>query len=217
MVFPVRLPRLYAILDAQAVRASGLDLLSTAQAFRDAGISLLQYRDKTADQKTYLETARRIAATFEGSGATLIVNDWPELCVEAGWHGVHLGQGDLPVSAARAIVGPDRIIGLSTHTPGQVLAAEQSEADYVAIGPVFATHSKADPESPVGLAGVAAARSLTRKPLVAIGGISAETLSSVLAAGASSVAVIGALLGAEEGLAARARALLSVADAADPL
>lgn len=187
------MPSLYAILDAEAVQAKGWELIQVARELHAGGVELLQYRDKHAGSEDLLANARRIGVVFEGA-ATLILNDDPELCVRAGWDGVHVGQGDASVAEARRIVGADRIVGVSTHTAEQVRLADAGEADYIAIGPVYATSSKRDTEAEVGLGGVAAAREWTSKPLVAIGGIDRARMRSVLEAGADAVAVIGALL-----------------------
>jgi len=124
----------------------------------------------------------------------LIMNDRADLCLAAGFDGVHVGQEDLSPEAVRAIIGPDRWLGVSTHTPKQLREADLTSADYLAIGPVFATSSKENPDPVVGLEGVRRARSLTRKPLVAIGGITRGNAASVIEAGADSVAVISDLL-----------------------
>ena len=123
----------------------------------------------------------------------LILNDYPALAVEAGFDGVHVGQTDMPVEEARALIGYERMVGVSTHTPEQLAAAELSSADYVAIGPVFATSTKVNPDPVVGIEGVRRARAMTKKPLVAIGGITLENCRAVLDAGADSVAVISAI------------------------
>jgi thiamine-phosphate pyrophosphorylase len=140
-----------------------------------------------------LEAAAEIKAIFAGTGATLILNDRADLAVLAGWDGVHVGHADMPPEAVRSVIGPERVLGVSTHNEEQLRAADVSAADYVAVGPVYATSSKSDTEPVIGLEGVRMARALTSKPLVAIGGISVERALEVLAAGADSVAVIGAL------------------------
>ena len=124
----------------------------------------------------------------------LIMNDRADLCVAAEFDGLHIGQDDLSPAAARRIIGPDRWLGISTHNPEQIAEADKTDADYLAIGPVFATTSKANPDPVVGLEGVRRARELTRKPLVAIGGITRANVRSVIDAGADSVAVISDLL-----------------------
>jgi thiamine-phosphate pyrophosphorylase len=185
-------PKLYAILDpacfptAEQLFAAAVDLTSS-------GITLVQYRSKLDDPQAILEHARELKKRI-GSRARLIMNDRPDLCVAAEFDGVHVGQDDLSPESARKIIGPERWLGLSTHNPEQVAQANFSSANYVAIGPVFATASKANPDPVIGLAGVARARQLTRKPLVAIGGILPENCRSVIDAGADSVAVISALV-----------------------
>jgi thiamine-phosphate pyrophosphorylase len=122
------------------------------------------------------------------------MNDRADLCVAAGFDGVHVGQDDLPAKSARRVIGPNLMLGVSTHNPEQVIAADKTSADYIAIGPVFATSSKANPDPVIGIDGVRAARLLTRKPLVAIGGISRANCRAVADAGADSVAVISDLI-----------------------
>ena len=192
------LPRFYPILDAELVARRGLSLAETAQAMRDAGVTLLQYRDKTAPPATILRNADLIRAIFADS-CTLILDDRADLAALAGWHGVHVGQLDLSPAGARAVMGQG-IIGLSTHTDDQLRAGESALAaiagpSYLAIGPVFATSTKLNPDPVVGLDGVRRARSLTTRPLVAIGGITRATAPAVLAAGATSIAVISDALG----------------------
>jgi thiamine-phosphate pyrophosphorylase len=126
------------------------------------------------------------------------MNDRADLCLAAEFDGVHVGQDDLSPESVRAIIGLERWLGVSTHNPEQMVEADRTSADYVAIGPVFSTSSKEKPDPVVGLEGVRRARDLTRKPLVAIGGITRENARSVIDAGADSVAVIGALLATGE-------------------
>lgn len=208
------LPRLYAILDAEAVRGAGVELLETAQALRRAGVLLLQYRDKQAAETEILDNARRIAKVFAGSGALLILNDSPQLARAAGWDGVHVGQTDAAVAEARAIVGRGRLVGVSTHTAAQMQAAEATDADYLAAGPIFRTDSKADAAAAIGLAGLRTMRLLCRRPLVAIGGIGSGSAQETMAAGADSVAVIGALFEPGRSVEENARRLLAVVSGA---
>jgi thiamine-phosphate pyrophosphorylase len=171
---------------------------------RDAGVRLVQYRDKSGSSQQILRATEEISEVFAGmDDAILVSNDRADLAVLAGW-GVHVGQGDLSVAAAKIVVTNGRV-GVSTHTDAQVLEADASAADYVAVGPVFATSTKADAEAVIGLEGVRRARALTSKPLVVIGGIMRENARSVLEAGADSVAVISGLLvdGKSVGEAAR--------------
>jgi thiamine-phosphate pyrophosphorylase len=191
----MKFPRLYPIVDGETLRARGVSVVEFARGLRKAGVTLLQYRDKTADEKTIQDNAEAIGEVFEGSDAWLVMNDRSDVMMLARWHGVHVGQEDMSPSDVRVVIGDGRLVGVSTHTDEQVRAAEASRADYVAIGPVFASGTKANAAAVVGLEGVKRARALTTKPLVAIGGITRENARSVIEAGADSVAVIGGLLG----------------------
>lgn len=185
------LPRLYAIVDA-AFFPDPAALLAFAGELRDAEVALFQYRNKSGNARQMLSHARELRRKLEG--ARLIMNDRADLCLAAGFDGVHVGQDDLSVEGVRRVVGEKLWVGVSTHVPEQVQAAAAGLADYVAVGPVFATSSKALPDPVIGLEGVRAARGLTTKPLVAIGGITRHNCNSVLEAGADSVAVISDLL-----------------------
>jgi len=186
------LPRLYAILDSGFLPQIDA-MLEAANEFVAAGCTLLQYRNKSGDARVMLEQARELKKGLHGS-ARWIMNDRPDLCLAAGLDGVHVGQDDLSPAAVRAIIGPDRWLGVSTHNPDQLREADLTSADYLAIGPVFSTTSKEKPDPVVGLEGVRRARALTPKPLVAIGGITRANAASVIEAGADSVAVISDLL-----------------------
>jgi len=186
------LPKLYAILDASCFSASE-ELFRAAHALVDGGVTLIQYRNKSDDARTMLAHARELKSQV-GSKATLIMNDRADLCLAAEFDGVHVGQDDLCPESARKIIGSDLWLGVSTHNPEQIQLADQTSADYIAVGPVFATSSKANPDPVIGLAGVRHARELTRKPLVAIGGITRTNCRSVIDAGADSVAVISDLV-----------------------
>ena len=188
---------LYAIVDRATLERRGIAVRGFAEELRDAGVRLVQYRDKEAGPQEVLRMATEIRAVFAGTGATLILNDRADLAALAGWDCVHVGQGDLPVADARKVMGVGKLVGVSTHGEAQLFAADAVGPDYVAIGPVFATSTKLDADPVVGLEGVRMARRLTAKPVVAIGGITRENARSVIEAGADSVAVIGALLPAE--------------------
>ncbi len=187
----IELSRLYAILDASCFSGPSA-LMTFADTLRAAGVELFQYRNKSGNSRQMLSHARELRRKLPK--ATLIMNDRADLCLAAGFEGVHLGQDDLPVEQGRAVVGNAHWIGLSTHNPEQVSLADATSADYLAIGPVFATKSKANPDPVIGVAGIRAARALTRKPLVAIGGITRANCRAALDAGANSVAVISDLL-----------------------
>jgi thiamine-phosphate pyrophosphorylase len=191
------LPRLYAILDTELVAARALEPRRVFSAWLDAGVPLVQLRAKTMAAGDLLALADGFAAVARARGARFIVNDRADIAVLAGAHGLHVGQEDLPPSQVRPILGETALVGLSTHSEAQVQAALMQPIDYLAIGPVFATASKARPDPVVGLAGVAMAAALARPhgiPVVAIGGITRERAPGVFAAGASTVAVISDLL-----------------------
>jgi thiamine-phosphate pyrophosphorylase len=188
------LPRLYPIVDASCFREYA-GLFAAAEELVAAGCTLLQYRDKSGNARQMLDQARELRTRF-GPSVKLIMNDRADLCLAAAFDGLHIGQDDLSPESARRIIGSgsDRWLGLSTHNPEQLAEADKTSADYLAVGPVFATASKANPDPVVGLEGLRRARELTCKPLVAIGGITRANARSVIDAGADSVAVISDLL-----------------------
>jgi thiamine-phosphate pyrophosphorylase len=186
------LPRLYPILDASCF-PSARDLITAAEELASAGVTLIQYRNKSGDARVMLEQARELKRCLDKK-VKLIMNDRADLALVADFDGVHVGQDDLSPESVRRIIGPERWLGVSTHNPDQLREADLTSADYLAIGPVFSTSSKDKPDPVVGLEGVRRARRLTRKPLVAIGGITRANAASVLEAGADSVAVISDLL-----------------------
>jgi thiamine-phosphate pyrophosphorylase len=213
----MQLSRLYAILDASFFPDSTA-LFAAAGELVVAGCVLIQYRNKSGNAREILEHARELKkrlsiqdqnphfsqsaremghpylTSTEERSVRLIMNDRADLCLAAGFDGVHVGQDDLSTESVRKIIGPDRWLGVSTHNPEQLVEADKTSADYLAIGPVFTTSSKDKPDPVVGLEGVRRARELTRKPLVAIGGITRLNAASVIEAGADSVAVISDLL-----------------------
>lgn len=204
------LPKLYPILDAGLLAARGHDLRWAAERLKEAGAALLQYRDKAGSPQSVLQNADAIREALAGADCRLILNDRPDLAVLAGWGGVHVGQGDLSPEDARRVVGASRCVGVSTHNDGQVQLANTSCADYIAVGPVFATGTKLDAEQVISLDGVRRARALTRKPIVAIGGITRGNARSVIEAGADSVAVISALFVEGESVEKVARDFLEI-------
>ena len=200
-------PALYAIIDAAWLKTSEL---AFAQMLAESGVELIQYRHKQASARNLFQVSQEIAAFLRSRGVRFIVNDRPDIAAIIDAGGVHVGQQDLPVELARRICGPDRWVGVSTHTLEQVKEANVTSADYVAVGPIFSTTTKRDHELVVGLEFIGRARQLTRKPLVAIGGITLERAAEVFAAGADSVAVAQDLLTAEDPCQ-RAREFLNVA------
>ncbi len=188
-----QLPRLYPIVDEGSLRLRGVTLGRVAEELKAAGVMLLQYRNKEGEPDTILRDASVMWEVFDGSDCRLMMNDHADLVKPAGFGGVHVGQGDLSPEEARRVVGTKRWVGISTHNDEQVRIANGTDADYIAVGPVFATGTKVDADPVIGLEGVRRARALTKKPIVAIGGITRENARSVIDAGADSVAVISAL------------------------
>lgn len=203
-----RLPRLYAILDIDAVTARGLDPLAVAGGWIDDGVRLIQLRAKNLPSGEFLTLAKDLvqlahtvntgrAESAGDAGVSILINDRADIALMSGADGVHVGQDDLRPQNLRAF-RELRVIGLSTHNLEQLDAALDEPADYFAIGPVFPTSSKSDADPVVGLAGVSAARALLdsrgdKRPLVAIGGITPETAPGIFQAGAASVAMISGL------------------------
>lgn len=187
--------RLYAIVDPLD---TGRDPLDLARAMLAGGARLLQLRLKTTATGNLLATAEAIGELTAAAGATFVVNDRADIARASGADGVHLGQSDLPVDAARTVLGAGSLIGFSTHSESQLAAARGLGADYLAFGPIFATTSKSAADPVLGCERLQAARALTTTPLVAIGGITAATATAVLAAGADAVAVIAALVRAPD-------------------
>ena len=233
----MRLPGLYPIVDAGVLQGRGIALDAVARMLRDAGVTLLQYRDKIASPQTVLRNAAVIRKAFAGTDCRLILNDRADLAVLAKWDGVHVGHGDLSPEDAKAVVlrtmptlatiEPSRRwgtqivqgvfagdremwVGVSTHTDEQVRQADAGCSDYVAVGPVFATGTKLDAEPVIGLDGVRRARASTTKPIVAIGGITRANARRVIEAGADSVAVISALFVEGESVEKVARDFLEI-------
>lgn len=192
----MKLPRLYAIVDAACFASSADPVLAMSGCARElvaAGVTLIQYRNKSGNAREMLSQARELRRVAPES-VHLVMNDRADLCLAADFDGVHVGQDDLSPASVRGILGGKRWVGVSTHNPAQVREADGWPVDYVAVGPVFATTSKANPDPVIGVEGVRLARSLTSKPLVAIGGITRENCREVIAAGADSVAVISDLV-----------------------
>jgi thiamine-phosphate pyrophosphorylase len=186
----IHIPKLYAILDPAIFRESQT-MFRAAEDLAAAGVSLIQYRNKSGDAREMLDHARELKLL---AGIKLIMNDRADLALVAGVDGVHVGQDDLSPAGARKVIGDGLWLGVSTHNPEQMKQADQTSADYIAVGPVFVTGNKANPDPVIGLEGVRRARELTQKPLVAIGGITRANCRSVIEAGADSVAVISDLL-----------------------
>jgi thiamine-phosphate pyrophosphorylase len=185
---------LYAILDAEL---AGGEISSIAEALASSGVEIIQYRNKRASSLAAYTDCVRLADLLSDR-SRFIVNDRADFAALCGAGGVHIGQEDLPVEAARAVCGYERWVGISTHNLAQFEAATQTSADYVAVGPIFATATKNDPDPVVGVDFVRRVRSMTSKPIVAIGGITLENAEEVFRAGADSIAVIRDLIAAPD-------------------
>jgi thiamine-phosphate pyrophosphorylase len=200
------LPPLYVILDAALLTTPELDV---ARKLSDAGVRLFQYRNKRGSSRELLQASSALAAELAQRGAFFFVNDRPDVAFLSGASGAHVGQNDLPVAESRAVLGHGKFLGISTHTLDEFRAAAETDADYIALGPVFATDSKANPDPVVGTAMIQEARKLTDKPIVAIGGITLDRAKEVMEVGADSVAVISDILRAADP-AKRARQFLNL-------
>jgi thiamine-phosphate pyrophosphorylase len=187
------LPRLYVILDAALLTIPETEC---ARQLVDTGVRLLQYRHKAASPRELLESAKRLSAALVPRGVTFIVNDRPDVAALAGASGVHVGQEDLSVEEARTIAGHDKLVGISTHNRAQFEQAAATSADYIAVGPIFSTSTKTNPDPVIGTDFIRGVRPLTNKPIVAIGGITLDRAAEVVRAGADSVAVISDILSA---------------------
>jgi len=162
----------------------------------EAGARLFQYRNKSGSMKTAYVEALALRKIASNLGVTLIVNDRCDLALAVDADGVHLGQTDLPYAYARKIMGPGKMVGLSTHNAQQVREAEQFKPDYIGFGPIYQPGSKQDHDPIIGLEGLTQVRALTSLPIFAIGGITADNVGAVLGAGADGVAAISAILNA---------------------
>ena len=202
----MRLPsHFYAIVDP----AGGHEPVALAETFLDAGARIMQLRLKDAPGRDFLAAARAIAALCRSRGAILIVNDRVDIAILAGAHGVHLGQEDLPLEAARQIAGRDMLVGISTHTVEQARAAENRGADYVGFGPMYPGGLK-NVAAGMGLDNLRAIRAAVRIPIVAIGGITEARVAETLAAGADAVAIITDVVNAPD-IGAKVRSILALA------
>lgn len=189
----MKLPRIYPILDTEALKSKKCAPETAARAWLDGGAAIVQYRHKAQWTRSVFDEAGRIASLCRERGATFVVNDRADMAklLEAG---VHVGQDDLTPADARSLLGAQPIVGYSTHNPAQIDAATAEPVDYVALGPIFQTASKQNPDPVVGLGRLRECRMRARHPLVAIGGITRDTAQAVFAAGADSIAVIGDML-----------------------
>jgi len=188
----LKLPRFYPVLDSELCGRRGLNVVAAAEAILDAGGGILQLRHKGHFSRDVFAQAERVAHACASAGAVFVVNDLADMALLLG-AGLHVGQDDLPPSLARQLLGPERLLGYSTHNVTQLREAAAEPVDYVALGPIFSTASKQNPDPVVGLEELRRLRSLTEKPLVAIGGITRSNALNAIDAGADSVAILGDL------------------------
>jgi thiamine-phosphate pyrophosphorylase len=206
----INLPKIYPITDR---RLSGLSHAEQVRRLGAGGATLVQLREKHLSPREFYREAEDALRVARESGVRLIINDRADIALALGADGVHLGQDDLPPAAARELLGERAVIGFSTHNEEQAREAIELPVDYIAIGPVFQTSSKENPDPVVGLEGLRRVRQIVGQiPLVAIGGVSAENAREVLAAGADSLAVISLLLGEPEQIERRTREISTLLD-----
>lgn len=192
---------------------SGMDHVEQVRRFALGGCRLVQVRDKKLSGKELFKVVSSAVAIAHGFGMKVIVNDRVDIAMAAGAAGVHLGQGDLPPEHARLLLGSEAMIGYSTHSIEQAIEAAKLPVDYIAIGPIFATHTKQDPDPVVGLDGLRGVRAaIGQFPLVAIGGINERNLRAVLTAGADSVALVSELYKDSANMTAQFTKLSNLAD-----
>jgi thiamine-phosphate pyrophosphorylase len=174
------------------------------------GARLIQYRDKVNSRRVMYENAKHLREITAQGGASLIINDQIDLALAVSADGAHLGQNDLPIESARKMLGKNAIIGISTHTLEEAIAAALKGADYIGFGPIFPTATKENPDPVVGVAGLREVRTRVRIPIVAIGGINAGNIAEVVTAGADCCAVVSAVLSAPDPAAALAELMRAI-------
>jgi len=184
--------------------ANGRSLAGIVAAAVKGGVTLVQLREKTASTRAFIEQARVLKRLLAPLRVPLLINDRIDVALAAGADGAHVGQQDMPIALARQLLGPAAIIGLSITELGQVRDRNVELADYLGVGPIFAQSTKLDATPPLGLDGLAEVRRATGKPIVAIGGVSAANADAVRSAGADGIAVVSAIMGADDPRAAAA-------------
>lgn len=184
---------LYLVLDPDLCQAIGM--VETARLAVSGGVTMVQLRDKRADTGRMIETGRALKAVLSGTGVPLIVNDDVEAAIAISAEGLHVGQDDVSAEAARALIGPDMILGLSVQTGKEAIPADAAFVDYAGIGPIFPTSTKPEHAPAIGFEGLRKLVDISPVPSVAIGGIKAEHAAPALAAGAAGIAVVSAICG----------------------
>jgi len=206
----IKLPKIYPVTDVQL---SGLSHSEQVERLLAGGASLVQLREKNLPAQAFYAAAAAAVRLARSAGAKIIINDRVDVALALQADGVHLGQSDLPVAAARRLLGDGAVIGYSTHNLEQVRAALRLSIDYLAFGPIFPTNSKQNPDPVAGLNALARVQSLAAPlPVVAIGGINQTNLRAVLDGGANSAAIISAIVGPPEAITERFRDLTALAD-----
>jgi thiamine-phosphate pyrophosphorylase len=207
MVFPMPLApnilRLCLVTDRGLAR--GRPLADIVEAAVRGGVTLVQLREKTATTRAFIEEARALKAVLSALGVGLIVNDRLDIALAVDADGVHVGQSDMPVEEVRRILGPDKIVGLSITDATEIGRPDAEAADYLGLGPVYPQQTKDDASPALGVEGFAKLRAMTRKPVVAIGGLKPDNSAPLLAAGADGLAVVSALVAADDPEAAARR------------
>lgn len=197
--------RLYLVTDRGLALGRSLeDVVAQAVA---GGVTMVQLREKDIDTRDFVAEAVRLKALLGPLGVPLIINDRVDVALASDADGVHIGQSDMPYGIARKLLGPDKIIGLSVENMSQVIEANALDVDYIGISPVFATPTKTDTAQPFGLDGLAEAVRLSEHPTVAIGGMNAATAAEVMACGTDGIALVSAIMGAEDPRAAAVQLL----------
>jgi thiamine-phosphate pyrophosphorylase len=176
--------------------ARGRPLSEVVAACIAGGITMVQLREKDADTRTFLDLARALKTQLAGSSIPLVINDRVDIALAVGADGVHVGQKDMPIAQVRALM-PQAFVGLSITNAAHITRADAQSADYLGIGPLFQQTTKADASTPLGIAGFAALRAMSTKPVIAIGGIKAEHAGAIMKAGAQGIAVVSALMSAD--------------------
>lgn len=187
---------LYLVTDRGLAR--GRSTLEIVRAAVRGGVSCVQLREKTCSTREFIEEALKLKAFLDSSGVALIINDRVDVALAVAADGVHLGQSDMPLAAARSIVGDSMVIGISAESMRDAVEAESGGADYLGVSPIFATPTKTDTAAPLGLAGLQAIRRAVKIPLVGIGGLNRGNAAEVVRSGADGVAVVSAIVAAED-------------------
>lgn len=199
--------RLYLVTDRDA--AKGRDMVGIVRQAVAGGVSMVQLREKNANTRDFIALGQQLMEVLQPLQIPLLVNDRVDVALAIGADGVHIGQSDMPFGIARQILGPDKIIGLSVENMDDLRIANDLDVDYIGVSPVFSTPTKTDTHKPFGLDGLRKAVELSTHPLVGIGGMNRQTAASVMRCGADGIAVVSAIVGAEEPMLA-SRELISI-------